>query len=144
MFGQLSLAGNRVAALHLATRVFLAENHISDNRSLLVISNRKRAGKSTREVATKFEKFKAKKTSREAEEGQNEKISMKNIVKLKEIERETKHLFTTVSFQVMFSFLTHASLPHIFCKLRQKTKKASKRLQFRIDRHQRSNQLCLG
>ena len=28
-FGQFSLAGNRVAALHLATRVFLAGNHIS-------------------------------------------------------------------------------------------------------------------
>ena len=30
VFGQFSLAGNRVAALHLATRVFLAGNHISD------------------------------------------------------------------------------------------------------------------
>ena len=29
MFGQFSLAGNRVAALHLVTRVFLAGNHIS-------------------------------------------------------------------------------------------------------------------
>ena len=28
---------------------------------------------------------------------------MKNTVKLREIERETKHIFTTVSFQVMFS-----------------------------------------
>ena len=32
MFGQFSLAGNRVAALHLATRVFLAGNHISDEQ----------------------------------------------------------------------------------------------------------------
>ena len=30
VFGQLSLAGNRVAALHLATRVFLADNHIRE------------------------------------------------------------------------------------------------------------------
>ena len=29
VFGQFSLAGNRVAALHLASRVFLAGNHIS-------------------------------------------------------------------------------------------------------------------
>ena len=32
LFGQFSLAGNRVAALHLATRVFLAGNHISDEQ----------------------------------------------------------------------------------------------------------------
>ena len=31
-FGQFSLAGNRVAALQLATRVFLAGNHISDEQ----------------------------------------------------------------------------------------------------------------
>ena len=31
-FGQFSLAGNRVAALHLTTRVFLARNHISDEQ----------------------------------------------------------------------------------------------------------------
>ena len=30
VFGQISLAGNRVAALHLATRVFPAENHIRE------------------------------------------------------------------------------------------------------------------
>ena len=30
VFGQFSLAGNQVAALHLATRVFLTGNHISD------------------------------------------------------------------------------------------------------------------
>ena len=32
VFGKFSLAGNRVAALHLATRVFLAGNHISDEQ----------------------------------------------------------------------------------------------------------------
>ena len=32
VFGQFSLAGNRVAALHLATRVFLAGNHFSDEQ----------------------------------------------------------------------------------------------------------------
>ena len=32
MCRQFSLAGNRVAALHLATRVFLAGNHISDEQ----------------------------------------------------------------------------------------------------------------
>ena len=32
MFGQFSVTGNRVAALHLATRVFLARNHISDEQ----------------------------------------------------------------------------------------------------------------
>ena len=32
VFGQFSLAGNRVAALHLATRVFLAGNHIGDKQ----------------------------------------------------------------------------------------------------------------
>ena len=32
VFGQFSLAGNRVAALHLATPIFLAENHISDEQ----------------------------------------------------------------------------------------------------------------
>ena len=30
MFGQFSLAGDRVASLHLATRVFLEGNHTSD------------------------------------------------------------------------------------------------------------------
>ena len=45
-------------------------------------------------------------------------VRMKNTVKLREIEREAKLLFTTVSFQLMFSFLMHASLPHIFCKTR--------------------------
>ena len=32
MLGQFSLAGNRVAALHLATRVFLAGNHLGDEQ----------------------------------------------------------------------------------------------------------------
>ena len=32
VFGQFSLAENRVAELHLATRVFLAGNHISDEQ----------------------------------------------------------------------------------------------------------------
>ena len=32
MFEQFSLVGNRVAVLHLATRVFLAGNHISDEQ----------------------------------------------------------------------------------------------------------------
>ena len=32
VFGQFSLAGNRVAALHLATRVFLVGNHINDEQ----------------------------------------------------------------------------------------------------------------
>ena len=70
--------------------------------------------KSMRQEATKFEKFKRRK-SREAEEGED-KFSMKITVKVREIERETKHLpvFTTVSFQVTFSFLIYASLPHIY------------------------------
>ena len=32
VFGQFSLAGNHVAALNLATRVFLEGNHISDEQ----------------------------------------------------------------------------------------------------------------
>ena len=32
VFGQFSLAGNRVAALHLATRVFMAGNHSDEQR----------------------------------------------------------------------------------------------------------------
>ena len=32
MFEQFSLAGNRLAVLHLATRVFLAGNHVSDEQ----------------------------------------------------------------------------------------------------------------
>ena len=32
VFGQFSLAGNLVAALHLETRVFLAGNHISEEQ----------------------------------------------------------------------------------------------------------------
>ena len=32
VYGQFSLAGNRVAALHFATRVFLAGNHISEEQ----------------------------------------------------------------------------------------------------------------
>ena len=46
---------------------------------------------SMREKVTKFEKFKAKKASREAEEGEEEQISLKNTVKLREIELQTKH-----------------------------------------------------
>ena len=61
-----------------------------------------------------------KKASKEDEEKEEEKIDMKNAVKLREIERGKKHLFTTVSFQVLFSFLIHASLPHIFCKTLKK------------------------
>ena len=64
VFWQFSLAGNRMAALHLATCVFLAGNHISDEQ---------------REIQ-------AKKSLREAEEGEEEKISMKISVKLREIE----------------------------------------------------------
>ena len=74
------------------------------------------------------------KSSKEAEEGEGENISKKINVKLRETDRETKRLFTTVSFQVslMFSFFKliislYASLPHIFCKTRRK------RLQFRVD-----------
>ena len=95
-----------MTTLHLATRVFLAGYHISDDE----IKSRKveEKRKSMRQAATKFEKFKRRKPrSREAKEGEEEKISMKIIVKLREIERETKHLCTMVSFQVslMFSFL---------------------------------------
>ena len=50
VFGQLSLDGNRWAALHLATRVFLAGNHISDEQR-------------DKEQATKFEKLKVAQTS---------------------------------------------------------------------------------
>ena len=32
VFGQFSLGRNRVAAVHLATRVFLAGNHVSDEQ----------------------------------------------------------------------------------------------------------------
>ena len=32
VFGQFSLAGNRVATLHLATRVFLTGNHIGEEQ----------------------------------------------------------------------------------------------------------------
>ena len=32
MYGQFSLAGNRVAELHLATRVFQAEDHSEEQR----------------------------------------------------------------------------------------------------------------
>ena len=50
------------------------------------------------------------------------KISMKNALKLREIERETKHLFTTVGFQVTLSFSMYASLPHKFRKTLKKRK----------------------
>ena len=52
--------------------------------------------------------------SLERSRGREEKFSMKITVKVREIERETKHLFTTVSFQVTFSFLIYALLPHIY------------------------------
>ena len=97
-FRQFSLAGNRVAALHLATRVFLAGNHIGKEQ-------RDKEQERTREKRRRNLRNLAKEYSREAEEGEEEKISMKINVKPREIERETKHLFTTVSFQVIFSFL---------------------------------------
>ena len=44
---------------------------------------------------------------------------MKITVKVRERERETKHLpvFTTVSFQVTFSFLIYASLSHTYSNI---------------------------
>ena len=58
---QFFLAGNRVAALHLATRVFLAGKHIVTSNG---IKNRKveEKQKSMRQEATKFEKFKRRKS----------------------------------------------------------------------------------
>ena len=41
VFGQFCLAGNRVAALHLANRVFLAENHISEEKRDKDLKSRK-------------------------------------------------------------------------------------------------------
>ena len=55
VFRQFSLAGNRVAALHLETLVFLVGNHISDEQRN---KEQGRAGKSMREETTKFEIFK--------------------------------------------------------------------------------------
>ena len=102
VFGQFSLAGNRVASLHLETLVFLVGNHISDEQRN---KEQERAGKSMREEATKIEIFKKRNPRREAEE-EEETISKNIYVKLREIERETKHLF---SFQVslMFSFFNN-------------------------------------
>ena len=77
VFGQFSLAGNRVAALHLATPVFLAGNHISDEQ---------RAGKSTRKEATKFEKFERRNPRANPRRREEEKTSMKPNVKLREVE----------------------------------------------------------
>ena len=56
------------------------------------------------EEATKFEIFKQRNPRRKAEEGEEEKISKKINVKLREIERGKKHLLTTVSFQVSLMF----------------------------------------
>ena len=54
-----------------------------------------------------------KKASRDAEEGEEEKISMKSTIKLRVIELERKHLFTMVSFQVMFFFTYFVKLTKI-------------------------------
>ena len=78
VFGQFSLAGNRVAVLHLATRVFLAGNHISNE-------------KSTREEATKFEKFKQRRGRENINENQR---------KAERNRARDKALFTKISFQV--------------------------------------------
>ena len=58
-------------------------------------------GIKSRKVEENKAKEHEKKASREAEEGEEENISMKSTVKLREIERGTKHLFTTAIFQVM-------------------------------------------
>ena len=41
MFGQFSLAGNRVVALHLATRLFPAGNHIMEFKHATFLSRRR-------------------------------------------------------------------------------------------------------
>ena len=43
MFGKFSFAGNRVTVLHLATRVFLAGNHISDEQRVKEQESRRKA-----------------------------------------------------------------------------------------------------
>ena len=82
-----------MAALHLATRVFQAGNHIRDEQR---DKEQKRAReKRQRNLRNLSEE------SRQSSRGRRR-------------ERNTKKLFTTVSIEVMFSFLMYTSLPHVF------------------------------
>ena len=87
VYGQFSLAGNRVAELHLATRVFQAGNHISDEQW----DKEQERARETRQQ--NHREIYRKKASREAEEAEEEKKSMKNTVKLRELERKPRHGF---------------------------------------------------
>ena len=101
MFRQFSLAGNRVVALHLATRVFLVRNHIGERQWDKERAREKRR-RNLRSLSEEILEISRGRRRR--------KKLMKIIVKLREIERETKHLFTTVSFQVRlvrFSFFNN-------------------------------------
>ena len=75
---QFSLAGNRVAALHLATRVFLARKYISDKQ-------RDREQERTREKRRQNLRNLSKERL-ERSQGRRENV-MKNTVKPREIER---------------------------------------------------------
>ena len=75
-----------MAALHLATRVFLVGNHISDEQ---------RARKSTRKEATKFEKVKRRNPRKNPrkEKKRNQRNKNETNVKLREIERYRQNTY---------------------------------------------------
>ena len=89
MFGRFSLAGNRVLALHLGTRVFLAGNYISDVQR---DKEQERAGETRRRNLRNL----SKEILERSRGRRRREISMKMSVKLREIEQETKDLFKTV------------------------------------------------
>ena len=78
VFGQFSLAGNRVAALHLATRVFLARNPITNEQ-------RDKEQERAREKRRRNLRNLSEEILRETEEGEEEKISVNINIKLREI-----------------------------------------------------------
>ena len=89
VFGQFSLAGNRVAALHWQPAFFLWEIILLTNNGI----------KSTREEATKFEKFKGRNPRKKPRKEKKRTFQRKSTVKLREGARDQKHYSQRLAFR---------------------------------------------
>ena len=94
VLGQFSLAGNCVAALYFPTRVLLAGNHISDEQ-------RKKEQESAREKRQRNLRNLSEESLERSRGRRRRQIFNEELytVKLREIEQETVHLFTTFSLK---------------------------------------------
>ena len=113
VFGQFSLAGNRVASLHWQPAFFWQEIILVTSNGIKIKEQKRAREKRRRNWRNLSEEILQRSRGRRTRENFNE-----NQRKAKRHRARVKPLFVTVSFQVMFSFLIYATLPHIFCKTR--------------------------